>query len=41
MVLLENNISPKMNQPAREAVIYMEQLLYRKSEPFLLQQVTQ
>ena len=41
MVLLENNISPKMNQPAQEAVIYTEQLLHRKSEPFLLQQVTQ
>lgn len=27
MVLLENNISPKMNQPVQEAVIYMEQLL--------------
>lgn len=36
MVLLENNISPKMNQPVQEAVIYMEQLLHRKPEPFLL-----
>ena len=36
MVVLENNISPKVNQPAQEAVIYMEQLLHRKAEPFLL-----
>lgn len=35
-VLLENNILPEMSQPVQEAVTYMEQLLHRKFEPFVL-----
>ena len=36
MILLENNIWSEIYQPVQEAVIYMEQFLQRKSEPFLL-----
>lgn len=35
-VLLENNFLTEMNQSGQEAVIYMEELLHRKLEPFLL-----